>query len=736
MVKTDIKNFKPRLYQEKILDTASKYNTLIVLPTGMGKTNIFLMVAANRLRTHPNSKIFLVGPTKPLIDQYKKVFEENFEIEKDEMAIFTGMIKPEKRKELWKKSKIIFSTPQGLQNDIMTGKINLNQVSLLGIDEAHRATGNYSYVWLANNYMQTAEYPRITGMTASPGTDKQKITEICKNLSIEKIEVRKKDDPDVAPYIQEVENQIIKVELTPEMKELRTILEQQYRKKILTLKNLETIKNIEHMNKKDILLTQSKIFQKIREGDKNLKYFKAISHLTEIIKIHHAIELLETQGIQPLKKYLEKTKEEAQKTKTKAVQNLVKDPEFTQAIEKTQQLEKEGKDHPKLKELAKILQQATPDEKTIVFTQFRDTATKIKQELSQTKEIKARIFVGQAKKAETGMSQKEQKQMLQEFSNNEFNVLIATSIAEEGLDIPKVDTVIMYEPVPSAIRQIQRRGRTGRKEKGKIITLVTKNTRDEIYVWVSKRKEQKMHSILTTIKQDEIEITKNAKKMKTLDHFQKKKPIRIIADTREKNSPTLKHLYEQECQIDLKLIEVADYICGERTGIEIKTKDDFTQSIIDGRLFRQIRNLKEQFETPILIIIGENYLEPLRNVSKKAILGAMTTIMTEFGVNIITTKTEKETAELIISIAEREQHKKEQTFGIHFKKPITNKELQEYIIASLPGIERKTAQKLLQQFKTIKDIVNAEREKLEQVETIGEKRAKGIKEILEKDYEN
>jgi len=101
-----IKNFEPRLYQQTILATAAEKNTLVVLPTGMGKTNIFLMLAAQRLKQFPNSKILFIGPTKPLIDQYMSVFKEHFEIGENEMSIFTGMVAPEKRAELWKSAKL------------------------------------------------------------------------------------------------------------------------------------------------------------------------------------------------------------------------------------------------------------------------------------------------------------------------------------------------------------------------------------------------------------------------------------------------------------------------------------------------------------------------------------------------------------------------------------------------------------------------------------------------------
>ena len=196
-----IKNFTPRLYQETILASAVNNNTLVVLPTGMGKTNIFLMLAAQRLKQYPLSKILFIGPTRPLIDQYLEVFKQHFEIKEEDMAVFTGMVKPEKRAELWKNSRIIFSTPQGMENDIITSRINLEEVSLLGVDEAHRAVGDYAYVFVAKQYNKLARYPRILALTASPGSDMEKIKEVCRNLFIEKIEIRTENDPDVSPYM-------------------------------------------------------------------------------------------------------------------------------------------------------------------------------------------------------------------------------------------------------------------------------------------------------------------------------------------------------------------------------------------------------------------------------------------------------------------------------------------------------------------------------------------------------
>ena len=75
--------------------------------------------------------------------------------------------------------------------------------------------------------------------------------------------------------------------------------------------------------------------------------------------------------------------------------------------------------------------------------------------------ITAGILIG--KSGETGLKQKKQIETVQKFRDGEFQVLVATRVGEEGLDISEVNQVIFYDNIPSSIRFIQRRGRTGRK---------------------------------------------------------------------------------------------------------------------------------------------------------------------------------------------------------------------------------------------------------------------------------
>jgi len=733
-----IKNFEPRLYQQTILATAAEKNTLVILPTGMGKTNIFLMLAAQRLKQYPNSKVLFIGPTKPLIEQYLSVFKEHFEIDENEMAVFTGMVSPEKRAALWTNAKIIFSTPQGLENDIISGRINLEEVCLLGVDEAHRAVGDYAYVFVARQFMKLSRFPRIMALTASPGSNIDKIQEVCKNLFIEDIEVRTDEDPDVKPYIQEMQIEWANVDLPKVFTDIQRFLILFLRERFEKLKKWVILKRAElkYVTKSDLLQLQAELRSRIAAGEKDFVVWSAISTLAEVMKVYHALELLETQGIAALHKYIEKLIAESRATKTKAIKSIMSDSNFKSAMIKARILYEENVEHPKLIELQKIVENEvnkSDNIKIIIFNQYRDNALDIVEKLNKITNIKAKIFVGQQKKGETGLSQKEQKQLLNDFRNGWFNVLVATSIGEEGLDIPKVDLVIFYEPIPSAIRTIQRRGRTGRQEKGRVIILMTKGTRDEAYKWVAHHKEKKMYRNLANIRK-KLSLSLYEKKELPITKFAGQK-TKIFADYREKGSGVIKDLAENNVIVALETLNFADYVVSSRCGIEIKTVGDFVDSIIDGRLLEQIKNLKNNFERPIIVIEGSQDIFGVRNVHHNSILGMMATIAVSYGIPIIQTRSFKETSALLQIIARREQEETGRDFNLHAdRKPSTLKEQQEYFISSLPGINLTLAKPLLKYFKTIKALVNASEKELQEVEKIGPLKAKQIKDVVEGEY--
>ena len=509
------KTIKSRLYQELITATAVKRNTLVVIPTGLGKTIVCVMVAAHRLEKFPKGKVGIFAPTRPLCSQHEKTFKKFFNIDPEKIVLVTGRIRPQHRKELYKKAKILVSTPQCIEHDIKNNILELSEFVMVCLDEAHRCVGNYAYTFIADNYMKNSSNPLLLGLTASPGGKKEKINEICKNLHIEAVEIRTETDEDVEPYVKPIEIEYMYVDFPEEFKNIRNILQSCLNDRIDILKKLKLI-NVDKMTKGGLIKLQERLSgQYITSGSKrDWRVPHGLSLVAEAIKIEHAVELLETQGILPLHLYFTKLMSQ----KSKATKRMLKDPRINKVMKLVNKLYLERKKHPKLEKLLYVIKDILCQDsksKVIVFTNYRSSVESIVNLLNENN-INAKRFVGQAdREFDRGLKQSEQIKIIKNFKDGLFNVLVASSVGEEGLDIPEVSTVIFYEPIPSELRKVQRRGRTGRTAPGRVIYMITKDTRDESYYWASFHREKKMKRILYKMK----ELSKLKKEEKTLKDF-------------------------------------------------------------------------------------------------------------------------------------------------------------------------------------------------------------------------
>lgn len=493
-------SLEKRLYQETILNTCAKGNTLVVIPTGMGKTACAVLLAAHRMNK-VGGKVMVLAPTRPLVEQHKKTFAKFMEIAEEDMKVFTGKVKPEEREKEYKKATIVFATPQVIQNDLIAGRFDFSDYSLLVLDECHRGVKDYPYPFIAEMYMRRAKNPRILGLTASPGGTKEKIDQLCKNLFFDFVEIRTEEDLDMEPYVKKINVEWRMIELPEEFKNVHKLITEALKERYKKLKEMEFTDTTD-LKKRDLLQIQGRMRAILAEGVKpSPALFHGLSTVAEALKIEHALELLETQGIKSLLEYFKRMKEASEKGKTKAVKRVMKDPRIETAFIKTYELAESGMEHPKLNELYKIIERQFkdfPKSKVIVFSNYRDTVGRIVEVLRGVAGCRPVGFYGQA--GENGLSQKEQVKILQDFRELKYNCIVATSVGEEGLDIPAVDLVVFYEPVPSEIRAIQRRGRTGRQKSGRVVILIAKDTRDEAYFWVSKHKERRMKSLLKNMK--------------------------------------------------------------------------------------------------------------------------------------------------------------------------------------------------------------------------------------------
>lgn len=800
-----------RDYQVNIALSCLNRSTLIVLPTGLGKTIIALLVITSSLKK--GGKILFLAPTKPLVEQHTNFLKNS--LNNDKIIIFTGEVSPKKRNELWEENTIIISTPQVIENDIISKRISLNDVSLIIFDEAHRAVGNYSYVFIAEKYKEKKNKLSL-GMTASPGSNAEKILEVCQNLGIGGVEIRSEYDRDVKEYVQYIKIQWIKVDVPEYLKEILGFLNEVYVEKLKKLKNFGFLQRTTMVSKKKLLVVQQDIQKRMKLSFKPPKsLFQAATLQSQAIKITHAIELCETQGVFALKDYFERLKNEAySKGGSKAAKILINDERIQKAIELTLNAKIE---HPKLEKIIDIVKQQIfikEDSRIIIFTNYRDTSMLVSEELRKINGIKPARFVGQAKRGEDkGLSQKKQIEIIQKFRDGEYNVMVATSVAEEGLDIPATDLVIFYEPIASEIRTIQRRGRTGRKKPGRVVVLITKKTRDEAYYWSSRSKEKSMKRELEYLREElskklneneiekegfenilekipgikkevgfenqdkEFEVLKEEKiivgeieipkeKIKVLQEenkeikkiechgpkkiekikIEKKKgqlqifdfeaieeQFKIIVDTREFKSNVVRELSRKNILINSQQLEIGDYVLSDRIGVERKEVKDFLQSLIDGRLFSQLKMLKNKYQKPLLILEGEG-LFIKRNINPSAIFGSLASIITDFNIPIISTKDGNETAELLATIARREFGQKRIASIRGEKGHMSMRERQQFIIEGLPNISAVLAQRLLVHFGNIKAIIDADVKDLCEVKGIGKKIAQGIVDVAQAGY--
>ncbi len=736
-----------RTYQQVIAAEATAENTICVLPTGLGKTAVGILLAAHRLEQEPNGKVLMLAPTRPLVEQHRDAFKRALKVDTDVFEVLTGDTRPEKRAAVWKEIGAFFATPQVVENDIINDRLDLDEFALVIFDEVHRATGDYPYNFVAEQYLERAADPHILGLTASPGSDREQIEDVAERLGIDRFEVRTEEDADVAPYVQETETHWVEVELDKHFRRVKRALDAAERTFLKQLKSAGFIDSLD-VQKKDLLQLRGELGSRMNEEDDPALY-QAMSDVAACMKVEHALELLETQGATPLYRFLEKMEKDPG---SKAAKRLLDDEDFANAMAVAEWMVNNGKEHPKLTELAELVREKlTQGETAIVFTQYRDTVDLIAETLNGIAHVEAETFKGQA----DGVTQQDQLETLDRFRDDDFNVLVSTSVGEEGLDVPAVDYVFFYEPIPSEIRTIQRRGRTGRQEQGDVYVLMASDTRDEAYYWSAKHKEERMQETMQALKaeQDDTDAAPSGvpdvadarddtddeasggEGQATLDGFAGDDELVVYADDRE--NTVLKALTRRDGVAGRSTrLEVGDFVVSDRAVVERKTAEDFVSSIVDGRLFEQVRAMHDAYERPVLIIEGED-LYRHRDVHPNAIRGALASLTVDFDLPILWSGDEDETVDLLVALARREQEEQDRSVALRGERsPTTERELQAFIVSGLPNVSDTLAERLLEEFGTVEAVLTASETALQDVEGIGAEKAKRIREILTRRYDD
>ncbi|KAB1187144.1 MULTISPECIES: DEAD/DEAH box helicase [Haloferax] len=828
-----------RLYQIRLAGAARDDHTLVCLPTGLGKTTVSLLVTAERLYEVGGKSLFL-APTKPLVQQHADFYREALTIPDDEIVVFTGDVRPDDRAELWEEAQIIIATPQVIENDLIGNRISLRDVTHLTFDECHRASGDYAYVYIAERYHADAADPLVTGMSASPGGDEEAILEVCENLGIADVEVMTEGDADVDEYTHDTDVEWNRIQLPDEILEIRDALNEVITDRLEKLKQLGVARSTKpDVSQKDLNRMRAEL-QRLMNADKSEGY-KGMSTHAEVMKLRRAVELVETQSVESVRRYFERQRNAARSSgASKASQRLVAEPKVREAMRKAESFD--GL-HPKFRKTRILLAETLgihDGERVIVFTESRDTAEALTEFLSENFSVQR--FVGQGdREGSDGMSQKEQQETLDKFRSGEFEVLVSTSVAEEGLDVPEVDLVLFFEPVPTAIRSIQRKGRTGRQADGRVVVLLAEDTRDEAYFWISRRREKTMQNELRELKgaapeieaeldhsqrdlaefsggestgnagvdgaataetgqsaaspsadaadaadgtesvatasatngqsgladfgpsdeqlaraepddeaegesegetesadgSDDAENSDDDTNAGTIAKAGSDDGVEIVVDQRELDSHIARTLSKRDdLTTRLETLAVGDYILSDRVAVERKSVSDFLDTLTGGdrSLFEQIADLTRHYARPLLIVEGRGLYEE-RNIHPGAIRGALSSVAVDFGVSVLFTEDEDDTAEMLATIATREQTDRERSVSVHGGKSAkTLDEQQEYVVSAIADIGPVTARTLLEAFGSVEAVMTANEDDLQDVRGVGKVTAERIREVVGSEY--
>jgi ERCC4-related helicase len=485
-------DYSLRDYQLEISHTAVQNNTLVSLPTGLGKTFIAAVVLYNYYRWFPHGgKVIFLAPTLPLVDQQVKACYDIMGIPAQDTAVLNGKVPAVARESLWKERRVFFCTPQTVGKDMEANRCPTSHVVCLVFDEAHKAVGNYPYTKIVEFCEAAGARCRILGLSATPGARVKQVQNVIDALRITRLETRTEDE--VKDFIHERHNEIVVVK----SRSIYHDIERKFNAIIEPLMTkLRTNTNISDKIGANVATLTSYCIHKARQHHHSTTsdhrfdgYFIAAQKLID------ARANLFSHGIGSVRGRLIELQNTPQRG---LLATVVKSSEFQDLVESVisassgkqnskETAEDKRGNNPKLEKLEEILREhfhrATASgctTRAIVFSQWRDSVSEIVDVLRLSEPlIRPRYFVGQSSgsankvSSTKGMPQKVQQEVIRDFQEGIFNVLVCTCIGEEGLDIGEVDLIVNYDTLRSPIRMIQRVGRTGRKRSGRVVCLVS-----------------------------------------------------------------------------------------------------------------------------------------------------------------------------------------------------------------------------------------------------------------------
>ncbi|XP_071665942.1 Fanconi anemia group M protein isoform X1 [Patagioenas fasciata] len=519
-------NYPVRGYQERMARAALLGNTLVCLPTGLGKTFVAAVVMYNFYRWFPSGKVLFLAPTKPLVAQQMEACARVMGIPGRHMAEMTGGTQALSRKELWATKRVFFLTPQIMVNDLYRGTCPAVEIKCLVIDEAHKALGNHAYCQVVRELIKYTNQFRVLALSATPGSDTKAVQQVISNLLIAQIEVCTEDSPEIQPYSHERLVEKIVVPLGEELTEIQNayirVLET-FAGRLIKIGVLAR-RDIPSLTKYQIILARDQ-YRK-NPSSQNMGMHQGIieGDFALCISLYHGYELLLQMGLRSLYIYLCGIMD-GSKGLTRAKNELGRNEDFVKLYQQLTAMFADASQalangnvyktvsenkkefiygHPKLRKLEEIVVKhftswkkgcsagegttegasgGAADTRVMIFSSFRDSVQEIAEMLSRLSPlVRAMTFVGHSTgKSTKGFTQKEQLEVVKRFREGGYNTLVSTCVGEEGLDIGEVDLIVCFDAQKSPVRLVQRMGRTGRRRQGRIVLILAQGREERTY---------------------------------------------------------------------------------------------------------------------------------------------------------------------------------------------------------------------------------------------------------------
>ncbi|PWN96809.1 P-loop containing nucleoside triphosphate hydrolase protein, partial [Tilletiopsis washingtonensis] len=488
-------NKELRDYQFNIVKRALFSNTLVALPTGLGKTFIAAVVILNYFNWFPQGKIIFVAPTRPLVSQQQMACHGICGLPWDVAVEMTGATRAALRGDEWESKRIFYMTPQCFQNDLAGSVIDARDVCCVVVDEAHRATGGYAYGNVIRYLTQRNPYFRVLALSATPGNKAEKVQEVVDNLHISNIEIRTEDALDIRKYVHKKLEMPVVVPLGGEVREVQQL----WGKMMMPAHKAHLVHTADPTMVHPFAVRQSLRDPKHRRFLSENKHFysklnelasmaQAMQYLTEhSVGMFHT-RLLEYEG----SKNVEKGGKVAASKKKTMMSDANADYRKIKVLLEKLTIRDGRFSHPKMWYLRDAVtahfageREQGRETRVMVFCSWRECVTEIVDYLNDQDgtDIRATQFIGQSadRQGRKGFKQSDQELVIHQFKKGFFNVIVATSIGEEGLDIGEIDLIVCYEAVKDSVRMLQRVGRTGRKRDGKIIVLMSEGREEKLW---------------------------------------------------------------------------------------------------------------------------------------------------------------------------------------------------------------------------------------------------------------